>query len=1027
MPMLTKKLFHKSKKRRKRERRLQLQKLDNRKLLAADVSISLEEGLLSIIGSDQSDHVSVKYTENGQQIVLTVNERTPQSYDAGLVNAIQFDGGKGDDTFVNQTAIPATADGEAGNDFLFGGAGDDHLAGGDGEDFVFGGPGNDEMVGDPEQDHLHGGEGEDSIVAIEEQRVEESIAEKVSEAVEAQAKEQAEKLAALESQRQAEVDEENKNADQEIETATNEHDANTQVTNQDFNHSLESAQQALNERNAAAEETAKEALSRVETNEKAALAKASQQHKASVAAAENKMLSRQRAAEKQRVAKVKEEKTARDKQIRHQKQRATKKIRYRYNQYRGKKSKWQRWEDKIERETRRWQDNAIRRLPRWARGKAKGIIEQANREIRKAQDRAKREIKKAYKYYKSKKASYLRYRDSKIRSAKKSYSSAVSNALRTRDLLNKQAVSKFNSAKKTANRIHSDAVKSARSNAKKLIDETLKVRDEAKASAQNTFDAAKSELLKQRDDALNHAKEEFESAKESILKQRDEAISKLKARFRELESEVNETLSTVVSTVGVDALFGGFEGMNDSMPGNWIQGIRDGCGNETPGLQDPVEVIAESIGKWWTENVTDPHRTNLENAGDSWSENIADPTRTNAQNGEEWWCDNNLPEAEEGGCDAEFDFRDLPERDRQFIERVTQAKLVQSVNYWWTREGKRGNELDDVYPEMVQSAYRYAWSAYIDRLNLRHCGHFECEEAEEIGGSEQTKSQSNGTIIIELGSVELGLTSNPSVGSTTSTSSSSKDTVEVPEPSGPEGSNAESLEEKWRKRPDRVPEFAEHHLSDLAYKIRSNGTFSAEHFARVRDNNGTYITRGEGGKDATAEEEIANLAAINSAVDGSKNGIAIVAGDAEGSVSSATGIWEDDAYDHVMVIYRDARGELVVAEMTIDGKDGATAPNPAPRSYEDVAKDYSSLRAVEVNFMSNDQEVAFLDALKEVTAEGSPYSFFAEKGETCASAIDTALDLAGIDNDMDHETAEFLNSLTPLQVIKWFESKNRSR
>ena len=70
----------------------------------------------------------------------------------------------GNDTYAGDAGAPDLADwvyGEAGNDLLSGGAGDDYLHGGTGNDTLNGGVGQDFLVGKSGNDSLSGGDGND--------------------------------------------------------------------------------------------------------------------------------------------------------------------------------------------------------------------------------------------------------------------------------------------------------------------------------------------------------------------------------------------------------------------------------------------------------------------------------------------------------------------------------------------------------------------------------------------------------------------------------------------------------------------------------------------------------------------------------------------------------------------------------------------------------------------------------------------------------------------------------------------------
>jgi hypothetical protein len=125
---------------------------------------------------------------------VRINRRTARCSATG-VRSFYADGGSGDDSIANDTALPSTLRGGAGDDLLEGGSGgdlidgqsgDDSLDGGAGRDTLLGsgtdmlvggpdadelrgggildgGAGNDTLIGDPSDDTLVGGEGDDYL------------------------------------------------------------------------------------------------------------------------------------------------------------------------------------------------------------------------------------------------------------------------------------------------------------------------------------------------------------------------------------------------------------------------------------------------------------------------------------------------------------------------------------------------------------------------------------------------------------------------------------------------------------------------------------------------------------------------------------------------------------------------------------------------------------------------------------------------------------------------------------------------
>ncbi|MCA9140998.1 MAG: hypothetical protein KDB00_29705 [Planctomycetales bacterium] len=140
-------------------RNLQFQSLEQKQLLAADVSLS-DDGQLQIIG-DQTANVVV-VARSGAQVSVSADGQT-SSFAANAVKSVRFNGLDGDDHFTNRTDIASVLMGNDGNDTLIGGGGVDDLRGGNGDDVLLGGGGNDQLHGDYGNDRLSGGSGDDEL------------------------------------------------------------------------------------------------------------------------------------------------------------------------------------------------------------------------------------------------------------------------------------------------------------------------------------------------------------------------------------------------------------------------------------------------------------------------------------------------------------------------------------------------------------------------------------------------------------------------------------------------------------------------------------------------------------------------------------------------------------------------------------------------------------------------------------------------------------------------------------------------
>ena len=147
-------------------RKLTVQSLEARSLMAAGpvtpLGISLNSfGVLNIKGDARNDtahvwvddgqvhatlsHTTIKYV-GGSAFPLTLTD-PEKVYPQAQVTKIAFQGSDGNDAFTNDTFVPSTATGSAGNDLLIGGWANDILVGGDGADTLEGRGGDDNLRG----------------------------------------------------------------------------------------------------------------------------------------------------------------------------------------------------------------------------------------------------------------------------------------------------------------------------------------------------------------------------------------------------------------------------------------------------------------------------------------------------------------------------------------------------------------------------------------------------------------------------------------------------------------------------------------------------------------------------------------------------------------------------------------------------------------------------------------------------------------------------------------------------------------
>ena len=165
-----------------KKRYLQLENLEARSMMAANVLATLDTAVrtLNIEGTESKDKIVVFHVgneisvqANGKDLRIQVthgakttrvNSLTIAELDRVEVNALG-----GNDSFIlrdenrQSRAIVVKVDGGAGNDKLQGGAGNDELLGGAGQDTLIGHSGHDTLRGGDHDDLLQGEEGDDTL------------------------------------------------------------------------------------------------------------------------------------------------------------------------------------------------------------------------------------------------------------------------------------------------------------------------------------------------------------------------------------------------------------------------------------------------------------------------------------------------------------------------------------------------------------------------------------------------------------------------------------------------------------------------------------------------------------------------------------------------------------------------------------------------------------------------------------------------------------------------------------------------
>ncbi len=137
-----------------------IETLEQRRLL----SVSLDNGVLTVVGSKKADVITCSLDSTGTMLHLSENGAA-SDFPLDQVTGINISGGNGNDIVTLDPAVtlPGTLDGGNGSDQLFGGSGDDLMDGGNGKDILHGGAGNDTESGGNANDTVDGEAGDDSL------------------------------------------------------------------------------------------------------------------------------------------------------------------------------------------------------------------------------------------------------------------------------------------------------------------------------------------------------------------------------------------------------------------------------------------------------------------------------------------------------------------------------------------------------------------------------------------------------------------------------------------------------------------------------------------------------------------------------------------------------------------------------------------------------------------------------------------------------------------------------------------------
>jgi Ca2+-binding RTX toxin-like protein len=157
-------------------RKLFVENLESRRLLAPVHADLDDAGVLSISGSGKNDQIQVSVDSVDNTLLNVSVGGHSEQFTLADVTEIHIDGGSGNDWIWvdGGVLVKAIINGGNGNDRIHGGGGDDTIAGdngndrlwgGGGVDTMSGGKGNDWMWGEDGDDVMHGDAGNDHISA----------------------------------------------------------------------------------------------------------------------------------------------------------------------------------------------------------------------------------------------------------------------------------------------------------------------------------------------------------------------------------------------------------------------------------------------------------------------------------------------------------------------------------------------------------------------------------------------------------------------------------------------------------------------------------------------------------------------------------------------------------------------------------------------------------------------------------------------------------------------------------------------
>ena len=157
-----------------RRAKLELEMLEQRKMMTVSAISADVYGKLSVTCNDSADNITVYQSGTNVLVKSTTPTGAVTTWNMGsTIRNLEIRTAGGDDIVTNNTNLPSSIYGGAGIDQLIGGsnidwlygeAGNDTLRGNGGNDILGGGPDNDSLYGNAGADYLYGEDGNDTML-----------------------------------------------------------------------------------------------------------------------------------------------------------------------------------------------------------------------------------------------------------------------------------------------------------------------------------------------------------------------------------------------------------------------------------------------------------------------------------------------------------------------------------------------------------------------------------------------------------------------------------------------------------------------------------------------------------------------------------------------------------------------------------------------------------------------------------------------------------------------------------------------